>query len=274
VAVTAPPAESTYVRADRQRLKQVLLNLASNAVKYNRENGSIRFSCASVSDGRVRIAVTDSGPGLTEAQIDRMFVPFERLGAELTGVEGTGIGLALSLRLAEAMGGTLEVESKPGEGATFTVDLPAAQDPFDAFSPDRAAWAQPALVEPASGGVLYIEDNPSNLRLVERILAQRGRIRLVTSTQGGQGIELARRHRPDLILLDLHLPDLAGDKVLRQLRADPATVHIPVVMLSADATPGQIDRLLAAGAQHYLTKPIDVGQLLALLDHTLAATKP
>jgi CheY-like chemotaxis protein len=250
------------------------LNLASNAVKYNHEDGTIRFSCGAVADGRVRIGVTDSGPGLTAEQIQRMFVPFERLGAELTGVEGTGIGLALSLRLAEAMGGTLKVHSTPGDGATFTVDLPAAQDPLDAWAPDGFARPQLAPVEPASGGVLYIEDNPSNLRLVERILAQRGQIRLITSTQGALGIELARRHRPDLILLDLHLPDLAGDKVLRQLRADRATADIPVVMLSADATAGQIDRLLAAGAQHYLTKPIDVAQLLALLDHTLAATKP
>jgi CheY-like chemotaxis protein/anti-sigma regulatory factor (Ser/Thr protein kinase) len=260
-------------RADRQRLKQVLLNLASNAVKYNHDEGTIRFACAATPDGKVRIDVADTGPGLSDDQIGRLFVPFERLGAENTGVEGTGIGLALSRHLVEAMAGTLEVRSTPGEGATFTVELPAAQNPLAGDGADEADRQSEALAPDVAGGVLYIEDNPSNLRLVERIVSHRDGIQLFTSTRGAEGLDLARAHHPDLILLDLHLPDLGGGEVLARLQADPATSDIPVVIVSADATPGQIDRLMAAGALHYLTKPLDVGELLAVLDRLLAPTK-
>ena len=273
VHISTPSGVSVTARADRQRLKQVLLNLASNAVKYNRDDGNVRFSCHAAEDGKVRIDVTDTGPGLTDEQISRLFVPFERLGAEATGVEGTGIGLALSRRLVEAMSGSLDVRSAPGHGATFTVELPAAQNPITAYTPgEPIVRSESEPVDRPGGGVLYVEDNPSNLRLVERILAHRGGVNLTTTTNGGDAVELARQHHPDLILLDLHLPDIAGDQVLRRLQADPSTNHIPVVMLSADATHAQIDRLLAAGATHYLTKPIDVAELLDVIDRSLAAT--
>jgi PAS domain S-box-containing protein len=276
--ITVDLAENTagphMVRADRQRLKQILLNLASNAVKYNRENGLVRFSHQQSADGWLRIEVADTGPGLSPEQLDRLFVPFDRLGAEQTDVEGTGIGLALSRRLAEAMGGRLEAVSTPGRGTTFAIELPTATDPADGFDGFDELGPPVAVAPPAestTGGVLYVEDNPANVRLVERVLAQRGGLALVTSAEGAPTLALARRHRPDLILLDVHLPDVSGEAVLAQLRADPATVSIPVIMVSADATPGQIDRLLAAGADDYLTKPIDVARLLALLDTVLGA---
>jgi PAS domain S-box-containing protein len=276
VAVATPELGPVFVRADRQRLKQVLLNLASNAVKYNREDGTVRFSCGRAEGGRVRIGVSDNGPGLAPDQVERAFVPFERLGAEATGVEGTGIGLTLSRRLAEGMGGTLYVCSTPGQGATFTVELPGASGPLGdgprSTVAEGGAGASPAAQGP--GGVLYIEDNAPNVRLVERILARRPGVRLVTSALGAPAVALARQHRPDLVLLDLHLADVPGDEVLRRLRADPATADVAVVMLSADATAGQADRLLGAGAQGYLTKPVDVAKLLELVDRALAPKAP
>ena len=273
LVVSGPPGGTAIARADRQRLKQVLLNLASNAVKYNRDEGAIRFACDTSVDGKVRIDVADTGPGLSSEQISRLFVPFERLDAQNSAVEGTGIGLALSRRLVEAMAGTLEVHSTPGRGATFTVELPSAQNPLAGYAAGEVAARSASLPSDVTGGVLHIEDNPSNLRLVERVLSNRRGVDLVSSTRGARGLELARQHRPDLILLDLHLPDLPGIEVLARLQADPATSDIPVVVLSADATPGQIDRLLAAGARHYLTKPLDVAELLAVLDGSLAGAK-
>jgi PAS domain S-box-containing protein len=270
VEVDASMAGVRTVRADRQRLKQVLLNLASNAVKYNHENGTVRFSARPGAAGRLCIEVTDDGPGLTPEQLARLFVPFDRLGAEQTDVEGTGIGLALSRRLAEAMGGRLEATSAPDQGATFTVELPVAEAPPARFD-DMPVLAPAVTTEATTGGVLYIEDNPTNLRLLERLLAQRGGIRLLTSTEGAPALALARRHRPDIVLLDLHLPDMDGTEVLRQLRADPVTAEVPVVIVSADATPGQIERLRTAGATDYMTKPFDLARLLELLDDVLAA---
>ena len=261
------PDARRHVLADRQRLQQVLLNLLSNAVKYNRENGHVTVSSADAEEGRVRIRVTDTGPGIPAEQQARLFTPFERLGAEASGEEGTGLGLTLSRHLVEAMDGLLHVESEVGVGSTFAVDLwivdaPAAELPAPAQSP--AVSAGPG------GLVLYIEDNLSNFRLVERLLERRPATRLLSAIQGRRGLELARDHRPALILLDLHLPDLSGEEVLRRLQEDPATREIAVVILTADATPGQADRLLAAGARAHLTKPIEVRQLLALLDEHLA----
>src|SRR2546425_132058 len=258
-----------YVTADRQRLQQVLLNLFSNAVKYNKEGGTIRVACEDGPPGRVRLTVTDTGDGIGLEMMDRLFKPFDRLDAEQTGIEGTGLGLALSLQLVQAMGGTLSVNSTVGQGTTFTVELQTADG--------QPAWdggALPAGVPDGGasdvrGTVLYIEDNLSNLRLFERIVARRPGVTLLSAMQGSRGLELARDHRPHLIILDLHLPDVSGDEVLRRLLADPNTKAIPVVILSADATPGQTSKLLEQGARAYLTKPLDVRQLLALIDNTL-----
>jgi CheY-like chemotaxis protein len=215
----------------------------------------------------VRLLVCDTGPGLAPELQQRLFNPFDRLGADLTEIEGTGLGLVVSKRLTEAMGGTLEVVSVVGQGSTFSVDLPGVA----AGHARPAQDAQSALLGPLAGGaggltVLYIEDNRHNLALVEGILAYRPRVRLLSAMQGAQGLELARQHRPGLILLDVHLPDMKGDEVLRRLRADPQLCQVPVIVLSADATPQQIERLGAAGAREYLTKPIDVQQLLVLVD--------
>jgi CheY-like chemotaxis protein/anti-sigma regulatory factor (Ser/Thr protein kinase) len=260
------------VLADRQRLKQVLLNLVANAVKYNREGGSARLSCE-VHGERSRIVVQDSGPGIPEQRKHRLFTAFDRLGAEQSGVEGTGLGLALSKRLVEAMQGSLGVESVAGEGSTFYVELPNAEDPVARLGILADEPAPEVGVSPRARRftILYVEDNLSNLTLVQRILARRSDVDLIPAMQGGLALELARSKRPDLILLDLHLPDIQGDEVLRAIRAHPDLRGTPVVVLSADATPGQVDRLIALGANAYVTKPLEVRAFIDILDGVLDA---
>ncbi len=257
-----------HVQADRQRLKQVLLNLLSNAVKFNRKGGMVALSYEQTREGRLRIKVTDTGPGISAARMAQLFIPFERLGAEQAEIEGTGLGLALSKGLVEAMGGTLGVESIVGQGSTFWLELPMVDRPAERVDMDVPA---PAELKASSSVslVLYVEDNLSNVKLIQRLLAHRPGVRLVPAMQGRLGLDLAREHRPHLILLDLHLPDMPGEEVLLRLRAAPETRDIPVAVISADATPGQIRRLLANGACAYLTKPLDVKQLLEVLDDTL-----
>jgi len=219
---------------------------------------------------RVELRVADTGVGIAADKLQRLFTPFDRLGAEASGTEGTGLGLTLSKHLVEAMGGVLTVDSRPGAGSTFSVWLPAAEAPMDVALPRPWAPASPsAPAEDARAVVLYIEDNLANLRLVEQILARRPAVRLVSAMQGRVGRELAAEHRPQLILLDQHLPDENGDVVLQRLAEDPRTRDIPVIMLSADANPRQIQRLRELGARDYLTKPLDVRRLLALLDDVL-----
>ncbi len=258
-----------HVLADRQRLKQVLLNLLSNAIKYNREWGTVTISHRMTPEGEHRVDVTDTGAGIDPAHLDHLFIPFERLGAEQTGVEGTGIGLALSKRLTELMAGQIGVESRLGEGSTFWVQLPQAESPIDELQRAEQGLEVPAEWGGSPRKVLYIEDNLSNLKLIERVLTLRPAVDLLPTMQGRLGLELAREHHPDLILLDLHLPDMGGREVLDRLRLDPETAGIPVVIISADATPGQVKRLLAAGATDYLTKPLDVSQFLRVLDDNL-----
>jgi len=261
----------THVLADRQRLRQVLLNLVSNAVKYNLDGGSVTIGCLESDGRRVRISVTDTGYGIPPDLVGRLFRPFERLAASQSDVEGTGMGLALSKGLTEAMGGTIGVDSTLDRGSTFWVELDAAEGPQDAL--DRAPAAAPAEVVRAGRSrrtILHVEDNASNLKLVERILARRGEVDLVSAMQGQLGLDLARARAPDLILLDLHLPDLSGREILRRLRTFPETRHIPVVIISADATKTQIARLTDEGAAGYLTKPLDLDAFLELVDRLLA----
>jgi CheY-like chemotaxis protein/nitrogen-specific signal transduction histidine kinase len=264
-----------HVLADRQRLKQILLNLLSNAVKYNREGGSVRLVCEPVSDERFRVKVVDTGPGISEEALERLFVPFERLTAEFSGVEGTGLGLPLSQRLAHAMGGTLELTTAVDQGTTFWVELPGAARPVP---PKEDTGPGAAEQEPEQAAtqitVLYIEDNLSNLQLVDRVVSRRGGINLISAMRPMLGLDLAREHDPDLVLLDLHLPDMPGEEVLRRLRGDPRTADIPIVVLSADARPSLIKRLLASGARAFLTKPLDVAELLALLDQVAEERQP
>jgi CheY-like chemotaxis protein len=255
-----------YAIADHQRLKQVLLNLLANAVKYNREGGSVTVSCTALADGRKRVAVADTGPGIPPEKQRRLFQPFDRLGAEATEVEGTGLGLVLAKGLVEAMGGTITFESRLGQGSTFAVELRGAESPLGRHERlgETSASVPPVEAAQATRTVLYIEDNLPNLELIEQILARWPWVHLLSAMQGRLGLELAVQHRPDLILLDLHLPDLDGSAVLRQLQEREATRAIPVIVISADATPGQIDRLLAQGVRAYLTKPLDVPRFLSL----------
>jgi PAS domain S-box-containing protein len=255
-----------HVRADRQRLKQILLNLVGNAVKYNRNDGAVRITAGQVAD-RVRIRVSDTGPGIPAGKLGLLFQPFERLGAERSPVEGTGLGLASAKGLVEAMNGAIGAEA-PGEGATFWIELPEA-GPTEDCLPERVR--QPSAGAPPGGGtVLYIEDNRANVRLLERLLSRRPGVRLLVAETGGEGIAFAVRERPSVILLDLHLPDIAGEEVLRRLLEDRRTRGLPVILLSADATPAQRERLLQAGARAYLTKPLALPSVLALIDQHLA----
>ena len=271
------PACNVLVHADRTRLKQVLLNLLSNAIKYNRPGGTVGIDCVTHDDGTGRelsIRISDTGKGLDAPQQARLFVPFERLDADEQGIEGTGIGLALSKRLVELMKGSIGLQSTPGSGSTFWVRLPLADG--RAGAADVAAYAAPAPVPEARGShrvdVLCIEDNPANLRLIEGVLARRPGVRLLSAIAPGLGLELARTHRPVLILLDINLPDMDGYAVLQCLRENEATRAIPVVAISANAMPGDLARGKAAGFAAYITKPLDVDQLLRVVDDVIART--
>jgi PAS domain S-box-containing protein len=281
------PTGTLSVHADRQRLNQILLNLLSNAIKYNQPNGEVWIICEERPAPRknasgepnapmLRLGVRDSGPGIAPDEQSRLWQAFDRLGREKEGSEGTGIGLILSRRLAEAMGGTLEVESTPGQGATFWIELPLAHAPVlpPAVAAETEAVSSTADPTADRRTILHIEDNLLNVQLLERVLLERPHIEMITAMQGSLGLEMALQHRPDLILLDLHLPEMSGAEVLRRVREDERTRAIPVVILSADATPGQIERLLAAGAQAYLTKPFQIPALLKTLDAHLAANPP
>lgn len=268
--------ENLHVLADNQRLKQVLINLLSNGIKYNKPGGRITISCSKAPSGRIRLAVQDTGIGISREEREKLFVPFERLSASNSTIEGSGLGLVLSQRLMTAMHGTLEVESEPGKGSTFTCELPLAIPPLEALADLAASPKDVCKFVPTDHAftVLCIEDNLSNLRLLQVILASRPGVRLLPAMQGSLGMELARQHHPDLILLDLNLPDISGKEVLDLLQQEDATKNIPVVVVSADATPPQIARLLAAGAKAYLTKPIEVPEFLGTLDAMLLGSRP
>jgi PAS domain S-box-containing protein len=259
-----------HIQADRQRLKQVLLNFLSNAIKFNRSNGLVVLRCDEVQNGRLRVEVMDTGAGIDEDGLRKIFVPFERLGADRNAVGGTGLGLALSKRMIEAMDGTIGAESTVGVGSRFYIELPLVDQL--ATLHEEAPLTPPQLHAGAShrGTVLYIEDNLSNIRLIEEILTRYPGVRLLEAMQGKLGVEIANTHAPDWILLDVHLPDMSGEEVLETLRRNPHTAKIPVTVLSADATAGQISRLMSAGAREYLTKPLDVLQLIGLLEATLS----
>jgi PAS domain S-box-containing protein len=260
-----------FVDADRTRLKQVLINLLSNAIKYNQANGTVIVECAMSSPQRTRVSVRDTGAGLPPDMVSQLFQPFNRLGQERGREEGTGIGLVMSKRLVELMGGVIGVESTVGSGSVFWFELDAAPEPhLDADPVENIAAAHTDLLPRGpQRSLLYVEDNPANLKLIEQLIARRPDIRLLSARDGNLGIELARANRPDVILMDINLPGISGIEALRILRDDPVTANIPVVALSANAMPRDIEKGLQAGFFRYLTKPIRVNEFMETLEAAL-----
>ena len=269
------PAESYYVQADRRRLLQVILNLVSNAIKYNTSAGSVTVT-AEAGEGAVRLIIVDTGIGIRSQDLPRLFTPFDRLGQQVTTIPGTGIGLALTQRLVAIMGGELLVDSTFGMGSTFSVVLPAAVSPI-AFDPaviDDEGGQRPGSPPDSECSVLYIEDNRPNVALMQRVVQRRPSWILSHAETGTLGLKMARSEPPTLVMLDLHLPDMNGIDVLHALRADPVTAIIPILVLSADASPQEIARLYAAGADGYRTKPLNISDILHDLDDYQVAAAP
>jgi PAS domain S-box-containing protein len=272
IRVTFPEVDRPcFIKADRTRVKQVLINLLSNAIKYNQVGGSVVVECSACAQQRMRVSVKDTGAGLPPEKLAQLFQPFNRLGQETSAEEGTGIGLVVTKRLVELMGGAIGVESTIGEGSVFWIELVVAPAPKLAVgAAESVAPAQPQAQNGAAPRtLLYVEDNPANLQLVEQIIARRPDMRLLSAKTGPLGIELARASRPDVILMDINLPGMSGIKAMQILRADTATAHIPVVALSANAIPRDIERGLQAGFFRYLTKPIKVDEFMGTLDVAL-----
>jgi CheY-like chemotaxis protein len=255
------------VIGDSTRVKQILINLLSNAVKYNTDGGRIHIATRSSHRDSIELVVTDTGLGMTSAQLAQLFQPFNRLGRERSALEGTGIGLVISQRLAELMGGALRARSTAGEGSSFILSLPRADQPDSAVAELDESPSTSSDYHQRS--VHYVEDNETNVEVMRGILSRRPQVRFDVSITGLDGLAAIRAHRPDLILLDMHLPDIDGMELLRHLKADPGTAEIPVVVVSADALAGQIEGALQAGAHQYLTKPVSVSQLLSVVDSLL-----
>lgn len=261
-----PDAQNTMsVRADRTRLKQVLVNLLSNAVKYNRLGGEVHVTCDVAENNHARISVSDTGSGLSEKQISQLFQPFNRLSQEGHGDNGTGIGLVVCKRLVELMGGVISVSSVVGDGSVFSFELPIATASNTACVVSIEP-VNPQAIVAQCGTLLYVEDNPANLMLVEDLVLRRPNLRLLSARDGHEGVDLAIAYLPDLILMDINLPGLSGPAALRLLQSHPTTAHIPVIALSANASARDISRGMEAGFFRYLTKPIKVDEFLATLD--------
>jgi len=260
-----------YVKADMTRLKQIVINLLSNAIKYNKEGGTVIVDCTESVGDRIRISVTDTGAGLSPEKLAQLFQPFNRLGQEAGTVAGTGIGLVVTKRLTELMGGILGVESTVGVGSNFWCEMDSAAEPQLDVQISKAETV--ALPKLSAGGVrhtlLYVEDNPANMNLIEQVIERRPDMRLVTAVNATLGIELARSNLPQVILMDVNLPGMSGIKAMQILREDPTTAHIPIVALSANAMPRDIAKGLQMGFFRYLTKPIRVKEFMETLNEAL-----
>ena len=276
ISVKFPQLEIPYfVKADRTRVKQVLINLLSNAIKYNVVGGRVVVDCSETAPGRIRICVMDTGAGLSSEKLAQLFQPFNRLGQEANVEEGTGIGLVVCKRLIDLMGGAIGAESTVGKGSGFWIELNLSAEPQLAVGTAQPMAVAQAHVKSnaASRTLLYVEDNPANLMLVEDLIARRPDIRLLSASDGSRGIETARASLPDVILMDINLPGISGIKAMRILAEDPKTAHIPVVALSANAMPRDIEKGLDAGFFRYLTKPIKVKEFMETLDVALTFAK-
>ena len=272
IGVAFSPLEVRYfVQADRTRFKQILINLLSNAIKYNTVGGSVVVDCVVRTSGRIRVIVKDTGKGSAPESIAQLFQPFNRLGQEANVEEGTGIGLVVAKRLVEWMGGSIGVESTVGTGSVFWFEMNLTAEPQIAIDANALGVCAEAPVDADAlmRTLLYVEDNPANLMLVEDLIARRPDIRLLSARDGNRGVEMARAARPDVILMDINLPGISGIAALKILAEDPATAHIPVIALSANAMPRDIARGLQVGFFRYLTKPIKVSEFMETLDVAL-----
>ncbi|MEX2241790.1 MAG: ATP-binding protein [Burkholderiales bacterium] len=263
-----------FVSADRTRMKQVLINLLFNAVKYNVPGGAVTVECTPAAAASIRISVRNTGAGLAPEQLAQLFQPFNRLGRQAGAEEGTGIGLVVTKRLVELMGGAIGADSVVGVGSVFWIELAMTDAPQTVLRrAERAAPARPKVQKDAPlRTVLYVEDNPANLELVAQLIARRPDLRLLSAADGSLGVEFARVHQPDVILMDVNLPGISGNEAQQILRADPQTAHIPVIALSANAVPRDIEKSLAAGFFSYLTKPIKVERFMDVLDTALKSS--
>jgi CheY-like chemotaxis protein len=276
IGLTFPRFDGTpFVKADRTRVKQVVINLLSNAIKYNRAGGTVEVICAMNATERTRISVRDTGNGLPPEKLSQLFQPFNRLGQESGSEEGTGIGLVVSKRLVELMGGDIGAESTVGVGSVFWIELHSTHAPRLVAAATELMVVFPARphTDPPTRTLLCVEDNPANLLLVEKLLERRPDIRLLVAKDGVRGIEMARAARPDVILMDINLPGISGLIALGILAEDPETASIPVIALSANAMPDDIEKGLAAGFFRYLTKPIKVNKFMNTLDSALAVAQ-
>jgi len=272
IRMTLPEIDGQcFIKADRTRVKQVLTNLLSNAIKYNRPGGSVVVECTVSAPQRVRISVTDTGAGMQPDQLAQLFRPFSRVGQETSAAAGAGIGLVVTKRLVELMGGAIGVRSHVGKGSVFWIELVTAAAPRLTAGDEARIPLTGPVIRPGAAPrtLLYVEDNPANLQLVEQIIARRPDMRLLSARNGPLGIALARSARPDVILMDINLPGMSGIKAMQMLRAETVTAHIPVVALSANAIPRDIERGLEAGFFRYLTKPIKVAEFMDTLDVAL-----
>ena len=272
--VYLPFDHTWFASADRTRVKQVLINLISNAIKYNCEHGTVEVECIASTPERIRISIKDSGAGLPPEKLAQLFQPFNRLGQESGTEEGTGIGLVVTKQLVDLMGGTIGVESTVGVGSEFWIELIRDVSPqFSVVNTMPTELAPQAQENVALRTLLYVEDNPANLMLVEQIIDGHPHVRMLSACDGYLGIALARAHLPDVILMDINLPGISGFQALKILRADPLTAHIPVLAISANAMPRDIEKGLEAGFFSYLTKPIKVNAFMAALDSALELTE-
>jgi PAS domain S-box-containing protein len=276
IHMTFPEVRLAYfLKADRTRLKQILINLLTNAIKYNTAGGAVVVEFIASTPGRLRICVQDTGEGLPPEKLTQLFQPFNRLGKETGVEEGTGIGLTLSKRLVELMGGVIGVESTVGKGSVFWIELNLTGQPQTAMSDAAVAIAKaPLHAGQPLRTLLYVEDNPANLMLVEDLIARRPELRLLSAQDGNLGVELARAYLPEVILMDINLPGISGIQALKILQADATTAHIPVIALSANAMPRDIKKGLEAGFFRYLTKPIKVPEFMETLETALKLSRP